>query len=240
MDGEFQDVVAPEHVAIIMDGNRRWARQRGLPVLEGHRQGAKVLKRIVETCPALGIRYLTVYAFSSENWGRPRQEVNALMTLMQDYLESEIEELDRQGVCLRVIGERDKLSPRLQHLIQDAEKRTQSNTVLGLQVAISYGGRSEILRAAQRLAQQAIEQGLDPRDITEERFETFLDTHGIPDPDLLIRTSGESRISNYLLWQLAYTEFLFMDPCWPEFTPETFKEAIRVYAGRQRRFGKAA
>ena len=240
MGSTSQNTLVPKHVAIIMDGNRRWARQHGLPVLEGHRQGAKVLKRVVEACPALGVRYLTVYAFSSENWGRPRQEVVALMALMQDYLEQEIDELDRQGVCLRVIGERNQLSHHLNHLIQDAETRTRSNTTLGLQVAISYGGRCEILRATKKIAAQVAQGELSLQDIEADMFETFLDTHGIPDPDLLIRTSGENRLSNYLLWQLAYTEFLFIDPCWPDFGPEALKEAIIAYGKRKRRFGCAA
>jgi undecaprenyl diphosphate synthase len=230
----------PQHVAIIMDGSRRWAKCKGLSVLEGHRQGVRTLKDIVKACPELGIRYLTVYAFSSENWERPKQEVLGLMALMQNYLEREIDELDRNGVCLRIIGERANLSSRLQRLIQEAEARTSAHTTLGLQVAISYGGRSEIVRAVQALVEDAVSKGLPLDGITESLFASYLDTKGIPDPDLLIRTSGETRLSNYLLWQIAYTELLFVDNYWPDFNPEALKIALEVYAKRERRFGKAA
>ncbi|MGL5784743.1 MAG: isoprenyl transferase [Alphaproteobacteria bacterium] len=230
----------PQHVAIIMDGNRRWAKNQGLSALEGHRRGASALKKIVKACPKLGIRYLTVYAFSSENWDRPKQEVLGLMTLMQDYLKREIDELDRHGVCLRVLGEHSNLPHRLQSLIQEAETQTSKNTTLGLQVAISYGGRSEIVRAIQSLVKDALSQGLPTDSITESFFASYLDTKGIPDPDLLIRTSGETRISNYLLWQIAYTELMFVEKYWPDFKPEDLEIALQMYMKRERRFGKAA
>ncbi|MGL4426473.1 MAG: isoprenyl transferase [Alphaproteobacteria bacterium] len=230
----------PQHVAIIMDGSRRWAKSQGLYALDGHRQGVSTLKEIVKACPELGIRYLTVYAFSSENWDRPKQEVLGLMALMQDYLKREIDELDRHGVCLRVLGERSNLSPRLQSLIQEAEARTSKNTTLGLQVAISYGGRSEIVRAIQSLVKDALSQGLSTDGITESFFASYLDTKGIPDPDLLIRTSGETRLSNYLLWQIAYTELMFIEKYWPDFKPDDLKIALQMYMKRERRFGKAA
>lgn len=230
----------PQHVAIIMDGSRRWAKNKNLSALDGHRQGVAALKEIVKACPELGIRYLTVYAFSSENWERPKQEVLGLMALMQDYLEREIDELDRHGVCLRILGERANLSPRLQNLIQKAEARTSQNTTLGLQVAISYGGRSEIVRAVQSLVKDALSQGITPDGITESLFASHLDTKGIPDPDLLIRTSGETRLSNYLLWQIAYTELMFIEKYWPDFKPDDLKTALQMYARRERRFGKAA
>ncbi|MGL4824808.1 MAG: isoprenyl transferase [Alphaproteobacteria bacterium] len=230
----------PQHVAIIMDGSRRWAKNKGLSALDGHRQGVGTLKEIVKACPGLGIRYLTVYAFSSENWDRPKQEVLGLMALMQDYLKREIDELDRHGVCLRVLGERSNLSPRLQSLIQEAETRTSKNTTLGLQVAISYGGRSEIVRAIQALIKDALSQELPTDGITESLFASYLDTKGIPDPDLLIRTSGETRISNYLLWQIAYTELMFIEKYWPDFKPDDLKTALQMYMKRERRFGKAA
>ncbi|MGL4371698.1 MAG: polyprenyl diphosphate synthase, partial [Alphaproteobacteria bacterium] len=168
------------------------------------------------------------------------QEVLGLMALMQDYLKREIDELDRHGVCLRILGERSNLSPRLQSLIQEAEARTSKNTTLGLQVAISYGGRSEIVRAVQSLVQDALVQGLPLDSITESLFATYLDTKGIPDPDLLIRTSGETRLSNYLLWQIAYTELMFIEKYWPDFKPDDLKIALQMYMKRERRFGKAA
>ena len=213
----------PRHVAIIMDGNGRWAKARGLPRTVGHREGAEALRRIVRASAEFGVDYLTVFGFSSENWKRPAEEVTDLMGLLRLYLRREIAEIDREGVRLRVIGDRDRLSADIIKLIEDAERRTAGNTRLNLTVALSYGGRAEIVRAAQQLA-KAVEAGcLDPEDIDEGSFQRHLFTADIPDPDLVIRTSGEKRISNFLLWQSAYAEYVFMDKLWPDLAGEDLK-----------------
>jgi undecaprenyl diphosphate synthase len=229
----------PQHVALIMDGNGRWARAQGQPRLFGHKQGAETLKAIVETASKLGISYLTVYAFSSENWGRSSLEVRGLMTLIELYLEREEAALLAQNIRLRVIGDLSRLPSPLQDRIIGVETRSSPNTGLCLQVALSYGGRSEIVSAVQRMAGEIVAGRLTCGDITEERFAGFLYTAGAPDPDLLIRTGGEERVSNFLLWQLAYTEFAFVPTYWPDFGPDEFRRIVDIYQTRERRFGGA-
>jgi undecaprenyl diphosphate synthase len=229
----------PRHVAIIMDGNGRWAKARGLPRTVGHREGAEALRRVVRASAEYGVGYLTVFGFSSENWKRPAAEVTDLMGLLRLYLRREIAEIDRNGVRLRVIGDRGRLSADIIRLIEEAEGRTAANTRLNLTVALSYGGRAEIVRAAQQLAEAARDGTLDPESIDEEAFQRRLFTADIPDPDLVIRTSGEKRISNFLLWQSAYAEYIFMDKLWPDFTGEDLKSAIVEFGGRKRRYGAA-
>jgi undecaprenyl diphosphate synthase len=232
--------VAPVHVAIIMDGNGRWAKARGLPRTIGHQRGAEAVRRTVRGAAELGIQYLTLFGFSSENWKRPAAEIDDLMGLLRLYLRGEIAELDRNGVRLRVVGERERLGPEIVRLIEDAEERTRSNVRLNLTVALSYGGRAEIARAA-RLIAAAVKAGeLKVEDIDETCFARYLLTAGIPDPDLLIRTSGEQRISNFLLWQSAYTELLFLDRLWPDFTKDDLEDAVREFSRRDRRYGASA
>ncbi len=230
----------PQHVAIIMDGNGRWARQRSLSRLEGHHQGSAVAQDIVAAAAQMGIPYLTLYAFSSENWRRDSAEVSGLMTLLQHSLETKADELHEKGVRLKVIGERDALPHAILKTIEKVEDQTKENTRITLQMAISYGSRAEIVHAAKSLAEKVRDRRLNPEDITEQLFSDHLYTAGVPDLDLFIRTSGEHRISNYLLWQLSYAELVFVDKLWPDFTPEDFKEAIATYNTRERRFGTAA
>jgi undecaprenyl diphosphate synthase len=236
----FDRARLPQHIAVIMDGNRRWARAQGKPAIYGHRQGAEAVRRTVEGCVRLGVRFLTLYAFSSENWRRPAEEVGELMGLLRYYLQREVAALHENDIRLRVIGERTGLDPDIVALIERAEAETRDNGRLDLVVALNYGGRREILRAARILAGRAATGGLDPEQIDEGLFESCLYTHGIPDPDLLIRTSGEQRISNFLLWQLAYTEFVFLDVPWPEFEEKHLLGAITEYARRERRYGASA
>jgi undecaprenyl diphosphate synthase len=223
----------PQHIAIIMDGNGRWAAARGLPRVAGHSEGAKAVRRTIEAAVAQGVRYLTLFAFSSENWRRPAGEVADLTFLMKHYLRSELAELHEQGVCLKVIGERDRFGPQLSAELAEAEAKTAGNTRLTLVMALSYGGRADIVTAARRI----IEAGLAPETLNEQIFARYLSTDGIPDPDLLIRTSGEERISNFLLWQLAYAEMFFTDVLWPDFGADDFVRALDEYATRERRFG---
>jgi undecaprenyl diphosphate synthase len=223
----------PTHVAIIMDGNGRWAAARGLPRVVGHREGVKAVRRTIEAAIAQGVKYLTLFAFSSENWRRPVAEVTDLTGLLRQYLRSELNELHEKGVRLRVIGERDRFGPNLSSELAEAEAKTIRNEKLTLVMALSYGGRADIVEAAKR----AIAAGIDPAELTEQTFAALLATDGIPDPDLLIRTSGEERISNFLLWQTAYAELFFTDLLWPDFGPETFAEAVQEFARRERRFG---
>ncbi|MGH6945916.1 MAG: isoprenyl transferase [Kiloniellales bacterium] len=227
----------PAHVAIIMDGNGRWARARGLPRVAGHRQGAEAVRRSVSGAIELRVRYLTLFGFSSENWNRPRDEVDDLMSLMRRYLQSEIAELHREQIRLRVIGDRARLAPDIVSLIEEAERRTAENDRLNLTVAISYGGRQEILEAVQRLAGACRDGALTPHDIDEATFAGSLATRGVPDPDLVIRTSGEKRISNFLLWQSAYSEFVFLDRLWPDFSEQDLKDAVHEFQRRERRYG---
>ena len=227
----------PRHVAIIMDGNGRWARERGLPKIEGHRQGSEAVRTAIEAAIQNGVRYLTLYGFSSENWNRPRKEVDDLMGLLRRYLRSEIADLQQNDIRLRVIGDRTQLSEDIVRLIEESEIETAGNTKLELILALSYGGRDEITAAARRLGEKVQSGELEPDGITGEEFAKCLETADIPDPDLLIRTSGEKRISNFLLWQLAYAEFVFLDALWPEFTAEHFRQAMSEFGLRDRRFG---
>lgn len=230
----------PQHVAIIMDGNGRWARQHSLSRLEGHKRGSEVARDIITAASRIGISCLTLYAFSSENWRRDPNEVSGLMALMKHYLETEAEELHKEGVRLKVIGERELLPNTILALVERVEELTKTNKNITLQMAISYGSRAEILHAVKHIAQKVRDRRIDPDQITEQDFEQHLYTAGIPDPDLLIRTSGEQRISNYLLWQVAYTELVFVDKFWPDFTPEDFMETLLTFQNRERRFGTAA
>jgi undecaprenyl diphosphate synthase len=223
----------PTHVAIIMDGNGRWAAARGLPRVVGHREGVKAVRRTVEAALAQGVKFLTLFAFSSENWRRPQAEITDLTGLLRQYLRSELNELHEKGVRLRVIGERDRFGPNLSSELAEAEARTLANEKLTLVMALSYGGRADIVEAAKR----AIAAGLNPDELNEQSFAALLATDGIPDPDLLIRTSGEERISNFLLWQTAYAELYFTDILWPDFGPESFAQAVQEFARRERRFG---
>ena len=227
----------PRHVAIIMDGNGRWALNHALPRAEGHRQGADAVRQTVQACVELGISYLTLFAFSSENWKRPKGEVETLMDLLRFYLKSEIEELKRNDVRLRVIGDRDGLDRDIQNLILFAEQRTEGNARLNLTIALNYGGRREILAAVEAMIRSAVAGKLDPGCVNEQKFEEGLETHGLPDPDLLIRTSGECRLSNFLLWQCAYSEFVFTQTLWPDFGKAELLSAIEEFHQRERRYG---
>jgi undecaprenyl diphosphate synthase len=222
-----------------MDGNGRWAKARGLPRVAGHKRGAEAVRRTVTGAAELGIQYLTLYGFSSENWKRPPAEIDDLMGLLRLYLNNEIEELDRKGVRLRVIGQRSRLQPDIVRLIEGAERRTAGNRKLNLIVALSYGGRAEIVEAARCIAEGVHAGRIDPAAVDEDQFERFLYTAGIPDPDLLIRTSGEKRISNFLLWQCAYAELVFLERLWPDFTRDDLESAITEFHGRDRRYGAA-
>ncbi len=223
----------PGHVGVIMDGNGRWAKLRGLPRVEGHRKGAERTKELIKAAQEIGIDVLTLYAFSLENWQRPDDEVTTLMELLQLYLTRELKDLIMEGIRFRVIGDREKLPAVIQGIITEIEERTSANKGLILVIALSYGGRDEILRAVKK----AITGGVRPEEISEERFETLLDTSGLPAVDLIIRTSGEKRLSNFLLWQGAYAELYFTETLWPDFTREEFLCAIQDYQHRERRFG---
>ena len=225
------------HVAIIMDGNGRWASERGLPRVVGHRKGVEAVRRTVQAAIDLGIPYLTIYSFSSENWSRPADEVSELMTLMKRFIRRDLAELHQNNVRIMVIGERGRVDPELMKLIDEARDLTALNTALTLVIAFNYGARAEIANAARRLAEKVASGALAASDITAETLGACLDTAGLPDPDLLIRTSGEMRISNFMLWQLAYTEFVFMDAYWPEFGRDLLEKAIAEYRSRDRRFG---
>lgn len=227
----------PVHVAIIMDGNGRWANAHGKPRSAGHRAGAEAVRRAIEAAGELGIRYLTLFSFSSENWGRPASEIADLMGLLRLYLKREVTTLMEQGAKLVVIGDRDRLAADIVAAIEDAEARTANNTRITIVLALSYGGRAEIVRAARQLAADVSAGRLKADDIDETMFSRALFTSDIPDPDLLIRTSGEQRISNFLLWQLAYAEFLFIDKHWPDFEADDLRNAVKEFSRRERRFG---
>ncbi len=228
----------PKHIAIIMDGNGRWAKQRSLPRTAGHQQGIEACKRTVRAAGELGIEYITLFGFSTENWSRPADEVNELMRLLRMYLRSETAELHRNNVRMRMIGEREPLSKDIVELIDNAEKLTADNTGLNLTIALNYGGRRDIMLAATKTAEYMKEKGLNPDiDLMEEHFGSHLMTKDMPDPDILIRTSGEQRISNFLLWQCAYSEFIFTETLWPDFKKIDLEEAITEFEGRDRRYG---
>ena len=228
---------AAEHVAIIMDGNGRWAKARGKPRLYGHRAGAKRVRQIVEACPQLGVKYLTVFAFSTENWKRTQTEVAGLMKLFKTYIHNEAKRLVDAGVSVRFIGDRLRLEPRLVQLMDELEEMTSENTLVNLTVAVNYGGRDEVARASRRMAQDVANAKLDPDRVNEQTLARYLDTYVLPDPDLVIRTSGEARISNFLLWQSAYSEYEFVKTLWPDFTVQNFQEILSTFNSRERRFG---
>lgn len=232
-DSRLQIATLPSHVAIIMDGNGRWAQQRGLPRLAGHRAGTENVRRVIESFSDEGIRYLTLYAFSTENWGRPQPEVNGLLQILAEMIDKETENLFRNGVRLMHLGRIEGLSAELQEAVRKAVKRTESNTRISVCVAFNYGGRAEILDAARRL----LEERLDPSLLDEEAFARHLYTAGIPDPDLIIRTAGEMRLSNFLIWQAAYAEYYSTPVYWPDFGREDVQQALLAYSQRQRRFG---
>ncbi len=225
------------HVAIIMDGNGRWAQNRGRPRLLGHHAGVLRVKEIVKACPDLGVKYLTIFAFSTENWKRTQTEVAGLMKLFKRYLRNETQNLVENDVRVRFVGDRVRLEPALVDMMDNLELLTAHNSGVHLTVALNYGGRDEVARAARRLAHDVADGKLDPRKINDETFPRYLDTYVLPDPDLVIRTSGEARISNFLLWQSAYAEYEFIDTLWPDFTAEVFADVLKRFGHRERRFG---
>ena len=230
----------PRHVAIIMDGNGRWALGRGLPRAAGHRMGVEAVRRTVRAAAEIGVRYLTLFSFSSENWARPASEIDDLFGLMKRFVRRDLSELNENDIRVRVIGEREGVNGELLSLIDEAVALTRDNTRLDLVIAFNYGSRAEIAKAARRLAQRVAEGTIRPEDITPDALANALDTQGLPDPDLMIRTSGELRLSNFLLWQSAYTEFVFLEACWPDFGRELLQQAIDEFGRRERRFGRLA
>lgn len=227
----------PQHIAIILDGNGRWAKSKGMPRNYGHAQGSKNVERICEEAWRMGIKYLTVYAFSTENWNRPDSEVSALMTLLRNYMKTCLKTAAKNDMKIRVIGDIQPLDDDIKNRISELESATVNSGGLNFTIALNYGSRDELIRAARKMARDCADGKLEADDIDESVFESYLDTHGIPDPDLMIRTSGEQRLSNYLLWQLAYSEFYFTDVPWPDFTKEELVKAIEEYNHRHRRFG---
>jgi len=234
---EAEKSAGPRHIAIIMDGNGRWAQSRGRPRLFGHHAGAKRVREIVEACPDLGVKYLTIFAFSTENWKRTQVEVAGLMGLFRRYIAKEARALKDEGVRVRFIGDRVRLDDKLVGLMDELELLTSDNDKVHLTIALNYGGRDEVSRATKRLAQDVAAGRLDPEKVDEETLPKYLDTYVLPDPDLVIRTSGEARISNFLLWQSAYAEYEFIDTLWPDFSPEIFAGLVKNYGRRERRFG---
>ena len=227
----------PNHVAIILDGNGRWAKAKGMPRNYGHIQGAKTVEEICEVAYNMGINYLTVYAFSTENWNRPKEEVDALMKLLRNYMKNCLKRASKNNMCVRVIGEKSRLDEDIKESIEQLEEATKNNTGLHFSIAINYGGRDELVRATRKIAEKVAAGELKPEEITEEIMENSLDTTGLPAPDLLIRTCNEQRISNFLLWQLAYTEFYFTGVPWPDFSKEELEKAVEAYNHRDRRYG---
>lgn len=227
----------PRHIAIIMDGNRRWAKKRMLPVKLGHKEGAETLKKVVRYANKLGIEYVTVYAFSTENWKREQEEVDALMSLLETYLDDFAKEADTENIVIRVLGRRKELSERLLQKIDQTVERTKNNTGTIFSIALNYGGRDEIVTAIKNIAEDVKENKVDIDSITEELVSDYMYTKNMPDPDLMIRTSGELRTSNFLPWQLVYSEFLFLDKYWPDFSEKDIDEAVEVYRKRNRKFG---
>ena len=227
----------PKHIAIILDGNGRWAKKKGMPRNYGHAQGSKNVERICEDAFKLGVKYLTVYAFSTENWKRPQDEVDALMNLLRNYMKTCLKTAEKNRMRVRVLGDKTALDEDIKSRIAELEEATKHNDGLNFQIALNYGSRDEMVRAMKRMCMDCKDGKVEPGEIDEALFESYLDTHDIPDPDLMIRTSGEQRLSNYLLWQLAYSEFYFTDVLWPDFTKEELIKAIEYYNGRDRRFG---
>lgn len=227
----------PQHVAIILDGNGRWAKSKGMPRNYGHTMGAKNVETICRTAGEMGIKYLTFYAFSTENWNRPQGEVDALMKLLENYLKTCVKTADKNNIRVRIIGDIRRLTPRFQEQIKELEQASAHNTGLNLTIAINYGSRDEMIRAMRHMAEDCLEGKFKPQEIDETRFCSYLDTRELPDPDLLIRTSGEQRLSNYLLWQLAYSEFYFTEVPWPDFDKRELERAIEAYNKRERRYG---
>lgn len=227
----------PEHIAIIMDGNRRWAKEHNVPIQMGHKEGAKTIEKIVKYANQIGLKYITVYAFSTENWKRSQEEVSWLMQLLQNYLDEYSKRADTQNIKIRVLGDMSALNQGLQNSIVEAIERTKNNTGTSFNIALNYGGRDEIVKATQKIAKQVQEGTLSIEDINEEVLSNNMYTYDMPDPDLMIRTSGELRTSGFLMWQLAYTEFLFVDKYWPDFTEKDLDDAIEAYGKRKRKFG---
>ncbi|WP_455716178.1 isoprenyl transferase [Anaerosporobacter sp.] len=227
----------PEHIALILDGNGRWAKKRMMPRTYGHAQGSKNVEKICRAAYNMGVKYLTVYAFSTENWSRPDEEVETLMKLLNNYLKDCIKQTTKNNMRVRVIGDISRLDVKMQEKIKELEELSKKNTGLNFQVALNYGSRDEILRAIKRIVVDYNHKALTLNDIDEKLFDNYLDTKGIPDPDLMIRTSGEQRLSNYLLWQMAYTEFYFTDVLWPDFSEKDLEDAILYYNSKERRFG---
>ena len=228
----------PQHIAIILDGNGRWAKSKGMPRNYGHAQGRTNVEKICEVAYKMGVKYLTVYAFSTDNWNRPQSEVDALMTLLRNYMKTCLKTAEKNRMKVRVIGDKTRLDDDIRTRIEELEEASKNNDGLNFQIAINYGSRDEMVRAMRKMMKDCEAGKITSDEVTEEVFESYLDTHGIPDPDLLIRTSGELRLSNYLLWQLAYTEFYFTDVPWPDFTKEELEKAIMQYNNRDRRYGK--
>ena len=227
----------PQHIAIILDGNGRWAKKKGMPRTYGHTQGSKNVERICEDAYKMGVKYLTVYAFSTENWKRPKEEVDTLMNLLRNYMKTCLKTAEKNRMRVRVLGDKTALDEDIRTRIAELEEATKNNDGLNFQIALNYGSRDEMVRAMRKMCMECKEGKIDPDQINEGLFESYLDTHDIPDPELMIRTSGEQRLSNYLLWQLAYSEFYFTDVLWPDFTKEDLAKAIEYYNGRERRFG---
>ena len=227
----------PQHIAIILDGNGRWAKKKGMPRNFGHTQGSKNVERICEDAYKMGVKYLTVYAFSTENWKRPKEEVDALMNLLRNYMKTCLKTAEKNRMRVRVLGDKTALDDDIRNRIAELEEATKNNDGLNFQIALNYGSRDEMIRAMKKMCIDVNDGKVDIENIDEKVFESYLDTHDIPDPDLMIRTSGEQRLSNYLLWQLAYSEFYFTDVLWPDFTKEDLAKAIEYYNGRDRRFG---
>lgn len=233
----LENMKIPNHIAIILDGNGRWAKSKGMPRNYGHVQGARTVESVCEDAYKLGVQYLTVYAFSTENWNRPRDEVDALMKLLRSYLKTCLKTAEKNRMCVRILGDKTGLDRDIRLRIEELEEATKNNDGLHFQIAINYGGRDEIVRGIRKLAGQLSEGSILPEDITEAVMNDMLDTYGVPDPDLLIRTCNEQRISNFLLWQLAYTELYFTPAAWPDFTKEELIKAIEAYNKRDRRYG---
>lgn len=227
----------PTHIAVIMDGNGRWAKKRNMPRLYGHRQAMEAVRTIIQSCVDLGVKYLTLYAFSTENWKRPKDEVDGLMSLMVEFFNKEIDQLYKKGVKIRILGNLDTMPENTKKCAFDAMEKTKNNTILGLNIALNYGGRADVIHAAKQIAQKVKSGDLAVEDINEEMFGGFLYTKDLPDPDLMIRTGGETRTSNFLIWQLSYAELWFTNVYWPDFTKETLCNAIYDYQNRDRRYG---